>query len=139
MKRRLYGITKAWYTNEVNFPFHPTIDMFDGMEVVADADWTEIKLNRPGSLQFQFNVNNGTELCNVSLLMNTFCDIPTKNTFFMAEDANGSIFMIGLGKKYDTIPSVEVNDTISDNANEGCKNTVQVNWKCMCGRIYVKK
>ena len=139
MKTKLFGIKKVYVTDKVTLD-HPIKNFMDG-EIVRDlSTWEEIKLTKPGSLQYAFGTTNGVNTCVTTLSFSALFDmeIQPKQLFFLAEDIKGFKMLVGLGKEYMTVPAVEVTDTINDSPSQGCVTEYKVTWNNRAGRIYVE-
>lgn len=137
MKSHLYGIKKVWRSIDVQFPFNTLTAFSDCENVSPMANWTEVCLTAPGSLSYKFSRENNTDVCVVTLDFRTSEDqsIPYSPIFYKAEDMDGNLFLVGLGKDYETIPVTDMNDSIGNTASNGNSTSVSVTWKCRCGRI----
>lgn len=140
MKSHLYGIKKVWQSLDVRFPFNSLTAYNDGENVSPDAEWTEVRLSAPGELSYAFSRENDTDVCVVSMTFRTIEDftIPHAPVFYKVEDMAHNLFLVGLGKDYETIPVTELTDSIGSSPSAGNSTAVKVMWKCRCGRIYAR-
>lgn len=139
MKTKLFGVKKVYVTDEIKLN-HPVNNFMD-KEIVRDLSvWQELHLTKMGSLQYAFGSTNGVMTCETSLNFSSLDDIDnmTKQLFFLAEDVKGNRMLVGLGKKYMTMPSIEVNDAVNGTASQGCVTEYKVTWNNRAGRIYVE-
>lgn len=139
MKTRLFGIKKVYVTDKITLE-HPVKNFMDG-EIVRDlSTWEEIKITKPGSLQYVFGTTNGVPTCVTTLAFSALYDmeIRSKKLFFLAEDIKGFKMLVGLGNDYMTVPSVEMTDAINDSPSQGCVSEYKVTWNNRAGRIYVE-
>lgn len=137
MKTYNYGIKNVSFADSVEFPFATLTSLNDGEKVSCTADWTEMCLRKPGSLSYQFVKKKNVMVCNVTMEFDIMGDLTVdwENLYFKAEDMEGNLYLIGLGSDYDTVPVVELGDSIGSSAGDGNKEHVRVTWECMAGRI----